>query len=78
MSEVRKALDLMKRADRIGGDRGARRLALELGTLALDRGDNAAQRAGTNVVERGEAWSRLYCICVYAFGRTVLWDSVPL
>lgn len=56
MSEVRKTLDLMKRVEGVGGDRGARRLALELGTLALDRGENAAQRAGTTTVaEHGEA-----------------------
>ncbi|CAN0105816.1 unnamed protein product [Ectocarpus fasciculatus] len=44
MSEIRKALEVMKRVDSIE-DAPARRLALELGTLACDRGQNTARRA---------------------------------
>lgn len=44
MSEIRKALEVMKRVDSIE-DAPARRLALELGTLACDRGQSAARRA---------------------------------
>lgn len=47
MSEIRKALELMKRVDRIE-DAPAKRLALELGALACDRGSRgmaAARRA---------------------------------
>lgn len=44
MSEVRKALALMKRVDMIE-DAPARRMAIELGALACDRGEIAAQRA---------------------------------
>ncbi|CAM9279798.1 unnamed protein product [Ectocarpus sp. 6 AP-2014] len=44
MSEIRKALEVMKRVDSIE-DAPARRLAIELGTLACDRGQSAARRA---------------------------------
>ncbi|CAN0509976.1 unnamed protein product [Ectocarpus sp. 12 AP-2014] len=44
MSEIRKALEVMKRVSSIE-DAPARRLALELGTLACDRGQSAARRA---------------------------------
>lgn len=44
MSEIRKALEVMKRVDSIE-DAPARRLALELGTQACDRGQIAARRA---------------------------------
>lgn len=44
MSEIRKALALIKRVDTIE-DAPARRMALELGALACDRGELAAQRA---------------------------------
>lgn len=48
MSEIRKALELMKRVDSID-DAPARRLAVELGTLACDRGDRAARCTGANL-----------------------------
>lgn len=44
MSEVRKALELMKRVETVE-DAPARRMALELGALACDRGEAAARRA---------------------------------
>lgn len=44
MSEIRKALELMKRVEAVE-DAPARRLALELGALACDRGEAAARRA---------------------------------
>ncbi|CAM9747583.1 unnamed protein product, partial [Laminaria digitata] len=42
MSEIRKALDLMKHVQRLE-DQGARRLALELGTVACERGEQQAR-----------------------------------
>ena len=44
MSEIRKAIALMKRVDVIE-DAPARRMAIELGALACDRGQVAARRA---------------------------------
>jgi len=44
MSEIRKALELMKRVETVD-DAPARRMALELGALACDRGEAAARRA---------------------------------
>lgn len=44
MSEIRKALALIKRVDTVE-DAPARRMALELGALACDRGEMAARRA---------------------------------
>lgn len=57
MSETRKALALMKRVDTIE-DAPARRMALELGALACDRGEMAAQRAQKLGERSGESpWS---------------------
>lgn len=53
MSEIRKALDLMKRVERLG-DRGARHLAIELGTLALDRGERRKQQVDNEDETCGE------------------------
>lgn len=52
MSEIRRALELMKRVNKIE-DAPARRLALELGALACDRGSSAvaAARRAENRVE---------------------------
>lgn len=53
MSEIRKALDLMKRVESFGNS-GTRRLALELGTLDLERADKGVARrmnTGTDMAD---------------------------
>eukprot|EP00903_Cladosiphon_okamuranus_P006170 g6067.t1 len=56
MSEIRKALALMKRVDTVE-DAPARRMALELGALACDRGEMAAQRVAKLVEPEESSWS---------------------
>ena len=53
MSEVRKALELMKRVEKLE-DKGARRLALELGTVACERGEQQARCSSAKLESEGE------------------------
>lgn len=60
MSEIRKALDLMKRVERLE-DKGARRLALELGTVACERGEQQARSSSAKLESEGETKQEQHC-----------------
>ena len=60
MSEIRKALDLIKRVERLE-DKGARRLALELGTVACERAEQQERSSSAKLESEGEKKQEQHC-----------------